>query len=131
MSTETLSKEYGSWSALNANVKTRLPELAHLGDPVSEMDSLLGDIQELQSVQDVHRRQLRETTEKSRELLRRGRLLRNRLVAGVQSAYGHDSVQMVEFGIKPRVANKRNRKRKPQVIAATAATEPAADAPQS
>lgn len=70
---------------------------------------MFGEIRELQRVQDIHRRQLRETTQRSKELERRGRGLRNRLVAGVQSAYGVDNMVLVEFGIKPRLPTKRNR----------------------
>ena len=109
MATEGMSKKYGIWEALNSNVKARLPELPQLEPTVNEFDEVFDEIRELQSVQDVHRRQLRETTQRSKELERRGRGLRNRLVAGVQSVYGVDNMVLVEFGIKPRLPTKRNR----------------------
>ena len=109
MATEGMSKKYGIWEALNSNVKARLPELPQLEPTVNEFDEVFDEIRELQSVQDVYRRQLRETTQRSKELERRGRGLRNRLVTGVQSAYGVDNMVLVEFGIKPRLPTKRNR----------------------
>jgi len=42
-------------------------------------------------------------------LERRGRSLRNRLVAGLQSAYGVDSLELLGYGINPRLPAKRNR----------------------
>lgn len=107
MSTETLSKEIGGWEALSANVKARLPQLPQLGETVQEIDGVIVEGKELQSIQDVQRSQLRETNQRSQELRRRGRSLRNRLAAGVQSVFGVDSMVLVEFGVKPRLPKKR------------------------
>jgi hypothetical protein len=54
-------------------------------------------------------RQLRETTLRSKELERRGRSLRNRLVAAMQSIYGVDNLVLVEFGVEPLLPRKRPR----------------------
>jgi hypothetical protein len=107
MSTETLSKELGAWEALSANVKGRSSELPQLGETVQEMDGVIFEGRNLQSVQDIQRSQLRETNRQCQELRRRGRSLRNRLAAGVQSVFGVDSMVLVEFGVKPRLRKKR------------------------
>jgi len=107
MATDTLSKQIGSWDALNTNVKARLPELPQLNPTVRDLDEVILEARELQGLQDVHRRQLRETTQRSRELERRGRKLRNQLIVGLQSAFGVDSMVLVEFGVEPRLPQKR------------------------
>lgn len=109
MATEGLSKKYGIWDALITNVKARLPEIPQLNPTVQEFDGVMSEIRELQSIQDVYRRQLREATLRSKELERRGRSLRNRLVAGMQSVFGVDNMMLIEFGIKPRLPKRRSR----------------------
>ena len=109
MATEGLSKKYGIWDGLLVNAKGRLPEIPQVEPIVKEFEEVMVDIKELLGVQDVHRRQLRETTQRSKELARRGCSLRNRLVAGLQSAYGVESLELLGFGINPRLQQKRNR----------------------
>jgi hypothetical protein len=107
MSTDSLSKEIGVWDALSTNVKARLPELPQLSETVQEIDGVIFEGRNLQSIQDVQRSQLRETNRRCQELRRRGRSVRNRLAAGVQSVFGVDSMILVEFGVKPRLRKKR------------------------
>lgn len=109
MATEGLSKSLGTWDMLSTNVRPRLPELPQLGSTVSELDAVIFEGREIQGVQETHRKQLRETTQRSKDLARRGRSLRNRLVAGLQSAYGVDSLELLGFGVQPRLQQKRNR----------------------
>ena len=91
------------------NVKPRLPELPQLEPTVQELDAVIFEGRVLQDIQETHRKQLRETTQRSKELGRRGRSLRNRLVVGLQGAYGVDSFELLGFGINPRLPAKRNR----------------------
>jgi hypothetical protein len=110
MATDSLSKKVGAWDALSTNVKARMQELPPLLVPmVQGLDGVIGEARELQGVQDVHRRQLRETTQRSRELESRGRKLRNQLIAGLQSVFGVESMMLVEFGLEPRLPQKRPR----------------------
>lgn len=109
MATDTLSKKIGAWDALATNVKARLPELPQLSPTVKELEEVVFEGRELQGVQDVHRRQLRETTQRSQEIERRGRKLRNQLVVGLQSVFGVDNMVLVEFGVEPRLPQKRKR----------------------
>ena len=62
-----------------------------------------------QSIQDVQRSELRETNRRSREIRRCGRSLRNKLAAGVQSAFGDGSMALLAFGVKPRLPKPRRR----------------------
>jgi hypothetical protein len=109
MATESLSKKLGGWDALNTNVKARLQEMPQLDPTVKEMEAVLLEGRELQGIHDVHRRQMRETTQRVRDLERRGRTLRNKLVAGLQGAFGVDNMMLVEFGVEPRLPGKRRR----------------------
>lgn len=107
MATDGLSKKIGSWDALNTNVKARLLEVPQLEPAVKNLDAVILEGRELQGLQDVHRRQLRETTQRCRDLERRGRKLRNQLIIGLQSVFGVDNMVLVEFGVEPRLPQKR------------------------
>lgn len=109
MSTDTLSKEIGVWQAAVTNIKARLPELPHLGTTVQELEGVIAEGEEIQSIQDLQRSELRETNRRSRDLRRRGRGLRNKLAAGVQSVFGVDSMALLAFGVKPRLPRPRRR----------------------
>lgn len=109
MAKEGLSKELGDWKALIGNVKARLPELPHLTETVAGFEAFIVEAEGFQCVHDIHRRQMRETTQRSKDIERRGRSFRNRLIAGVQSTYGVDNMLLVEFGVNPRLTTKRRR----------------------
>jgi hypothetical protein len=109
MSTDTLSKEIGGWQASVTNVKARLPELQQLSPTVQELEGVIVEGEEIQSIQDLQRSDLRETNRRAREIRRRGRSLRNKLAAGVQSVFGVDSMALLAFGVKPRLSKPRRR----------------------
>jgi hypothetical protein len=109
MATDGLSVNLGTWDMLSSNVKPRLAELSHLEPTVQELDAVIFEGRALQGVQETHRKQLRETTHKSKDLVRRGRSIRNRLVAGLQNAYGVESFELLGYGVQPRLPQKRKR----------------------
>jgi hypothetical protein len=113
MSTVILSKNIGSWKAQIANMKPRLPEMPQLVETVQGFEALVLEGEELQSTQDVYRSKLKETTLRSRDILRRGRSFRHRLVAGAQSVFGVDSPILLELNAKPRLP-KSPRRRTPE-----------------
>jgi hypothetical protein len=113
MSTVTLSKNIGSWKAQIANVKPRLSEMPQLVETVQGFEALVLEGEELQSTQDVYRSKLKEATLRSRDILRRGRSFRHRVVAGAQSVFGVDSPILLELDAKPRLP-KRSRRRTPE-----------------
>jgi len=117
MSTDTLSKKLGPWKAHIANVKPRLPEMPQLEEAVKGFEALVLEGEELQSTQDVYRSKLKEITLRSRDILRRGRSFRNRLVAGAQSVFGVDSPLLLELGAKPRLPKSPRRRTPEQKIA--------------
>jgi hypothetical protein len=133
MSTDTLSKFVGTWEAQIANVKARLPQMPQAEETVQGFEALIGEAKDLQSTQDVHRRQLRESTLRSKDILRRGRSFRNRLVAAAQSVFGVESPLLLELGGKPRLPRSTRRRTldekiadlKEQLAAAEAAAEAA------
>ena len=117
MSTDTLSKKLGPWKAHIANVKPRLPELPQLVETVQGFEALVLEGEELQSTQDVYRSKMKEVTLRSRDILRRGRSFRNRLVAGAQSVFGVDSPLLLELGAKPRLPKSPRRRTPEQKVA--------------
>src|SRR5215207_9872968 len=114
MATVDLTKKIGTWDVLTMNVKPRLPELPQLEPTVKELDAVIFEGRELQGLQEIHRKQLRETTQRSKDLVRRGRSSRNKLVAGLQSAYGVESLELLGFGVPPRLPKRRTRLTKAQ-----------------
>jgi hypothetical protein len=114
MAPESLSKNIGTWDMLTMNVKQRLPELSQLEPTVKELETVIFEGRELQGTQEIHRKQLRETNQRSRDLVRRGRSVRNKLVAGLQSAYGVESLELLGFGVQPRLQKRRTRLTKAQ-----------------
>ena len=108
MSTDTLSKEIGGWQASVTNIKA-LPELSQLGPTVQELEGVIVEGEKIQSLQDVQRSDLRETNRRAQEIRRRGRSLRNKLAAGVQSVFGVESMALLAFGVKPRLSKPRRR----------------------
>jgi hypothetical protein len=113
MSTIILSKSIGTWKAQIANAKPRLPEMPQLVETVQGLEALVLEGEELQSIQDVYRSKLKETTLRSQDILRRGRSFRNRLIAGAQSVFGVDSPILLELNAKPRLP-KSPRRRTPE-----------------
>jgi hypothetical protein len=109
MATDSLSKDIGKWDALTLNVKERLPDLSQLEPTVQALDTVIFEGRQLQGVQETHRKQLRETNQRRKELVRRGRSLRNKLVAGLQSIYGVESYELLSFGLPPRLPKRLNR----------------------
>ena len=114
MATDGLSKHIGKWDALTMNVKERLPELSQLEPTAQELDTVILEGRQLQGIQETHRKQLRETNQRRRDLVRRGRSLRNKLVAGLQSIYGVESYELLGFGLPPRLPKRLNRLTKEQ-----------------
>jgi hypothetical protein len=113
MSTDTLSKFVGTWEAQIANVKARLPQMPQAEEIVQGFEGLIVEAKDLQSTQDIYRRQLREATLRTQEVLRRGRSFRNRLFAAAQSVFGVESPLLLELGGKPRLP-KSHRRRTPE-----------------
>ncbi len=110
MSTDTLSKHLGGWEAQIANVKARLPQMPQLAETLQGFEALVLEAKELQSNQDIYRSKLREATLTSRDILRRGRSFRNRVVAGAQSVFGVESPLLLEVGAKPRLPKSPRRR---------------------
>ncbi|HKH48006.1 MAG TPA: hypothetical protein VKM72_25385 [Thermoanaerobaculia bacterium] len=109
MATDGLSKKIGNWDTLTLNVKERLPELSQVEPTVQELDTVILEGRQLQGIQETHRKQLRETNQRRKDLVRRGRSLRNKLVAGLQSIYGVESFELLGFGLPPRLPKRLNR----------------------
>lgn len=107
MASNTLSKKIGALEALITNARPLLPEMPHLSEPTEGLETLLAELKALESLQDVHKAQLRETNARRIALEKQTRDLRNRVVRGLQSWYGLASQKLLEFGINPRIPTRR------------------------
>ena len=117
MSTDVLSKHLGTWKAQIVNAKARLPQMPQLTETLEGFEALILEGEELQSSQDVYRSKLKEATLQSKDILRRGRSFRNRLVAGAQSVFGVESPLLLEVGAKPRLPKSPRRRTVDEKIA--------------
>jgi hypothetical protein len=88
--------------------------MPQLGETVEGFEALVLEGEELQSSQDVYRSKLSETVVRSKDILRRGRSFRNRLVAGAQSVFGVESSVLLELGAKPRLRREEVLRNRPQ-----------------
>lgn len=107
MASNTLSKKIGALEALITNAKPLLPEMPHLSEPAEGLETLLAELKTLESLQNVHKAQLRETNARRIALEKQTRDLRNRLIRGLQSRFGLASQKLLEFGINPRTPTRR------------------------
>jgi hypothetical protein len=99
---ENLTRKLGPWHSLVENLTAHLDELPNLAEDHSELAALLVEAHELEAQQRVCEAGLREVNRRRYALVVRGRGLRNRLAAGLRSAYGLESDRLIEFGMKPR-----------------------------
>ena len=116
----------GDWEALHVNFAPLLADLPHLSPDHAALVALTTAGRELESQQDVHRRMLRETNLRRKELQAQGKKLRNKLVHGARSKFGEDSIQLLEYGIEPRQPRRRTRLSARDLEAKTAAEAEAA-----
>lgn len=91
------------WQALVVNLKPHLADLPNLAADHGTLSALVDPIRALQAQQDVHEASLRDVVSQRMLLAAQARKARNRLAAGLQSAFDHESDKLLEFGIKPRV----------------------------
>lgn len=108
---------------LNTTLKPQLPEMPHLQDESTGLDTLIVEAKALLNEQEVLRGRLREITRLRREAELRSQDLRSRIAAQLRGKLGFTNENLLGYGIAPR---KRVRK-KPETKKAPGATP----APQS
>ena len=72
------------------------------GEPAGALSEVVERSKRLDRERAECEARLREINRERRDAAREGRDLRNRLTAGVQSAFGFESSLLLQFGLKPR-----------------------------
>jgi len=90
------------WQSLVDNLKPHLTDLPNLVADHDSLSALIPQTRALQAQQDVNESGLRDVVAQRKALAAQARKARNRLVAGLQSAFDHESEKLLAFGIKPR-----------------------------
>lgn len=122
----TFAKKINEWDLLNTNIKPHLPEMPHLQGISTELDSVITQSRQLDTLQEISRGQLDDTVHQRQALEKQGESLRRRAGSLLKGSLGFSSDDLVKFGIRPRKTGPRGpRKPKPPVTPET----PAASAP--
>jgi hypothetical protein len=88
--------------ALHANLAPRLADFPHLAKDHAALETMLATASELENRQILAKGELRRVNQERIAMEREGRNLRNRLAAGLRSALGLESAELVKYGIQPR-----------------------------
>jgi septal ring factor EnvC (AmiA/AmiB activator) len=100
--TKVFDTRLNDWQALVDNLKPHLGDLPNLAADHAALTGLIGQTRTLQAQQDLHLASVRDVVSQKNALAAQARKARNRLVAGLQSAFDHESEKLLEFGVKPR-----------------------------
>lgn len=107
-----LSVRIRSWEFLDESLQPHITEMAFLQPLQAEIKEVIGQAKVLHNEQESLKSQLRDTTQRRRELERQGEILRRRVEAHLRGSFGHTSEKLIGFGVKPRP---RVIRRKPRV----------------
>jgi hypothetical protein len=115
---------------LNSTLKPQLPEMPHLQDESTGLETLIEEAKTLSNEQQVLSGRLREITRLRREAELRSHDLRSRIVAQLRGKLGFKNENLLGYGIAPR---KRVRKKaeKKKVSGATPILQTPAPAPEA
>jgi septal ring factor EnvC (AmiA/AmiB activator) len=125
--TNTFDNKLNDWQALVDNLKPHLTDLPNLAADHGTLTTLIDQTRALQAQQDVQLAGLRDVVTQRNALAAQARKARNRLVAGLQSAFDHDNDKLLAFRVKPR-ARRSNLRLTPLQKAEKAAARAAARA---
>ncbi|HET9208893.1 MAG TPA: hypothetical protein VFR03_00770 [Thermoanaerobaculia bacterium] len=107
-----LSVRIRSWEFLDESLQPHIIEMAHLQPLQAEIKLVIGQAKVLHNEQEALKSQLRDITQRRREIERQGDILRRRVEAHLRGSFGHTSEKLISFGVKPRP---RVIRRKPRV----------------
>jgi hypothetical protein len=96
------------WDALSTTAKSELSDIPQAAADQASFEGAIADIKTANALQDSLTAQLRDSIKSRQEKTRQARVLRNRVVAHLQSKFGPDSERMRQFGLRPKgLANRR------------------------
>lgn len=99
---KTHGESLEAWQALVAALVPHLAALPNLADDAGALAEVVERSKRLDRERAECEARFREINRERREAAREGRNLRNRLAAGVKSAFGFESQDLLRFGLNPR-----------------------------
>lgn len=99
---KTHGESLESWQALVAALVPYLAALPNLADDAGALSEVVERSKRLDRERAECEAHLRGINRERREASREGRDLRNRLAAGLKSAFGFESHELLLFGLNPR-----------------------------
>jgi hypothetical protein len=114
MATPRLQDRLNRWEILNANLKQHLETLPDMTAKQADFEALIAQDVALAAQHSQLIGTARSLTAQRRALTRKGNQLRNIFVAALRHAFGPESQQLNEFGVRPRVFRRRETPSSPQ-----------------
>jgi hypothetical protein len=102
MSTRTFKTKLADWQVLVDNLTPHLTDMPQLAADHAALSDVVAHARTLESQQEIQKGQLRDTNQQRKVMAAQGRDLEVRLAAGLTSAFGPQSEQLIQFGLKPR-----------------------------
>ena len=122
---DLFSIRVNNWQLMKSNLEPRLPEYPQFGAMHGELSTIVVDARQLESDQEIARKQFTELVRRRQELERRGEDIRRRLAALLRGTFGFTSEELIPFGINPLPRNTAPRKSKKKKAEAAAKAETA------
>lgn len=121
---DMFSIRVNNWQLMKSNLEPRLPEFPQFVGMHGELSAIVNDARQLESDQELARKQFMEMVRRRQELERRGEDVRRRLAAILRGTFGFTSEELIPFGVNPLPRNtaKRRSKKKKAEDAAKAET---------
>lgn len=96
------------WNDLNEGLKRFADELPHLQELRAELESVLTEARRSQSAYLRYQARALREAQRLRDVSAKGRRIESRLRAGLKSAHGADSLELIRYGLQPHRGMKRS-----------------------
>ena len=112
------------FEALSTTAKSQLADNPQAAADQAAFAEHIANIKAANAEQDSLTAKLRDSIKTRQELMREARILRNHLVAHLQSKFGPDSEMLREFGLRPKGLRRKSTADTPAPVPAPEASAP-------
>jgi hypothetical protein len=119
------------WDTLSTTARPHLSDNPQAAADQTSFETAIADIKEANALQDSLTAQLRDSIKSRQEKTRQARVLRNRLVAHLQSKFGPDNEMLRQFGLRPKglIGRRKPAQPVPETVPATGGSVPEVKTP--
>ena len=96
-----MAGKVGSWQRLIATLDANAGEIPHLQALRDRLETMVGQVADLQKQQAAHRAAMQGTTQQFQEMVVEGQRLATLLRQSVKQHYGIRAEKLAEFGVQP------------------------------